>query len=405
MNVILVRMALLFAAITLAEPAILQAKSFASSSSPFVEHPVQHPLDGRTGYKWRTGVGSWGENLAQESLRLRGFNEIHEIKNASNHGIDRIAIKRGVDGKVVDAKFVEVKTTRSSKPTLGKTRSGGQLSRNDLARHLRNMRNSGDPSLKKLAVELGRFQRSIGRSVESLGELIHVNTKTGRITGYAADGKLVRYSVSIERLLKSLLAKAHMPHVRDWASRTLAQWDQIRSTRMSMWLGKNVAQQSRAAVLTTSGRAASASRVAVLRQSRSAVSTRLIQRSAGRIALVVALAIDAKDLFDTEYAYRTGRISVRERNVQLASTLGGMGGAFAGAWAGGATGAWLGGFGGPFAWATVPAGGFVGAVIGGVGGYFGGSAVAGYGATAWYNSIDASVRDKFETAWLNTGAM
>lgn len=383
-------------------PCSAQASTFSVAASPFVEHPVHHPIQSRSGSIWRSRVGAWGENLAESSLRLRGFNEIHEIKNGSNNGIDRVAVKRGPSGEILDAKFVEVKTTRSAKPRLGRTRYGGtQMSRKWLAGNFSKMRNSGDPALKKLALEISRFRKASGLPIESFGEIAHVNMRAGTLTGYSANGQAVKYGQSIERLLKNVQAKAGTQQARNWATRTLSQWDQIRSASMTNWLGKSVSQQSSKSVLSNSGRGLAATRTAVLRQSRSAIATRVLQRSAGRVAIVVALAMDAKELFDTEYAYRTGAISVRQRNVQLVSTLGGMGGAFAGASAGGLTGAWIGGFGGPFAWFTVPAGGFVGAVLGGVGGYFGGSAVAGYGATAWYNSIDASVKDKFEIAWLN----
>jgi hypothetical protein len=173
------------------------------------------------------------------------------------------------------------------------------------------MRNSGDPALKKLALELSRFRKASRLPVESFGEIAHVNTKTGTLTGYSADGRAVKYSQSIEKLLKNVQAKAGTRQARNWATRTLSQWDQIRSSSMSNWLGKSVTQQSRKSVLANSGRGLAATRTAVLRQSRSAMATKVLQRSAGRIAIVVALAMDAKELFDTEYAYRTGAISVR----------------------------------------------------------------------------------------------
>ena len=276
------------------------------------------------------------------------------------------------------------------------------MSRKWLASNISMMRNSGDPALKKLAREFSVFRKASGRTIESFGELIHVNTRTGMLTGYSADGRSIRYSESLGRLLKNLQLKARNPHVHIWATRTLSQWDSIRSTSMSTWLGKNVSQQSTKSILASSAQGFAVKRIAVLRQSRVALVTKVMLRSAGRIAFVVALAMDAKELFDTEYSYRTGAISARQRNMQLASKAGGIGGAAAGAWAGGVTGAWLGGFGGPVAWLTVPAGGIVGAAIGGVSGYIGGSAVAGYGATAWYNSIDVAVRNKVELAWLGS---
>jgi hypothetical protein len=295
-----------------AAPRLAQAKTFAVTASPFVEHPVHHPIQCRSGSVWRSRVGTWGENLAGETLRLRGFNEIHEIKNGSNNGIDRIAVKRGPSGGILDAKVVEVKTSRSARPKLGRTRYGGtRMSRKWLATNFSQMRNSGDPALKKLALELSRFRKASRLPVESFGEIAHVNTKTGTITGYSADGRAVKYSQSIEKLLKNVQAKAGTRQARNWATRTLSQWDQIRSSSMSNWLGKSVTQQSRKSVLANSGRGLAATRTAVLRQSRSAMATKVLQRSAGRIAIVVALAMDAKELFDTEYAYRTGAISVR----------------------------------------------------------------------------------------------
>jgi|GEM_PF-2599487 hypothetical protein len=389
--------------LSFAMPEIANARTFGVATSPFVDHPVQHPIQGRSSSVWRSRVGTWGENLAEEFLRLRGFNEIHEIKNGSNNGIDRIAIKRRPNGEILDSKFVEVKTSRSTRPKLGMTNYGGtQMSQNWLANNFSKMRSSGNPALKKLALELSHFRKVSGKSIESFGEIIHVNTSTGRITGYSADGRAVRYSQSIERTLRNVEAKAGRQEARSWATRTLSQWDQVRAVRMSNWLGVSVPQQSNKLLLSNAGSGISATRTEVLRQSRSTAARKLLLRSAGRIALVVALAMDAKELFDTEYAFRTGAISVRQRNIQHISTIGGIGGAFAGASAGGLTGVWVGSFGGPFAWITVPTGGFIGAVVGGVGGYFAGSEVARYGATAWYNSIDASVREKFEVGWINT---
>lgn len=372
-------------------------------AGPLVDHPVHHPLEGRAASAWRSRVGTWGETLVEETYRLRGFSEIHEIKNGSNNGIDRIAVNRGPRGKLLDVRFVEVKTTRSVSPRLSRTRYGGtQMSRNWLAANLKEMRGSGDPALKKLALEISRFRRSSGVPIQSLGEITHVNTRTGRLTGYTADGREMKYSESIERLLKKIQDRGGSQQIRAWSTRTLSEWDQIRSATMTHWLGKSVSRESSESLLSNSGRVLPAAGATVLRKSRSTVATKLLRRSAGRIAALVALVMDAKELYDTEYAYRSGSISVRQRNIQLLSSLAGMGGAFLGASAGGITGAWLGALGGPFAWITVPAAWTIGAVFGGVGGYFGGSAVAGYGATVWYKSIDASVKEKFEISWLNT---
>ena len=106
-----------------------------------------------------------GREFCRETYRLRGFNEIHEIKNGSNNGIDRIAVKRGPSGQLLDIKFVEVKTTRSASPRLNKTRYGGtQMSRKWLAANLKEMRTSGDPALKKLALRNQPLSESIRRA-------------------------------------------------------------------------------------------------------------------------------------------------------------------------------------------------------------------------------------------------
>lgn len=372
--------------------------------SPLVDHPVHHPSGVRSASRWKSSVGSWGENFAEQTLRLRGFDEIHEIKTGGNHGLDRVAVKRGVDGSIKDVKYVEVKATRSSKPRLNRTKfSGTQMSRKHLADNLKKMRNSGDPSLRKLALELGRFRRSSGVPVEKMGEVIHISTQTGLVTTYSGDLKTVKSVESAERLLKQVRRRAGSAEARRWAVRTLAAWDQIRSQSMTSYLGKNVAQQSRSAILANATRSAGSIEAAALRQSRLLLTKKIMQRAAGPIAIAVSLAFDAKEVFDTEYAFRTGAISGRQRNVQLLTTFGGAAGAFAGASAGGAAGMWIGAFGGPLAWITVPVGGFLGTTIGGIGGYFGGSTITGYGASAWYGSIDASVREKFEQYWLATG--
>jgi hypothetical protein len=267
------------------------------------------------------------------------------------------------------------------------------------------MRQSGDENLKRMALEVSRFRKSSGRTIESLGEVIHINTKSGRLTGYASDGLKVKYSQSMDRLLMHVQKRAASSDVRKWATRTLAQWDQIRAQSMSSWLGKSLSQQSRKTVLKTSGRGlAAATRKVALRKSRAVLAKKILLKSAGPIGMVVSFALDAEEFANTEYLYQTGAISKRQRNIHHVTAAGGWAGATGGATAGAVAGAWLGAFGGPAAWATVPAGTVIGGVSGGIGGYLGGSVVAGYGVNTWYNSIDASVREKFETAWLETGS-
>lgn len=384
---------------------VTSAGSFGLVSSGLVDHPVTLPTNVRSASMWRGRTGAWGENFAEQTLRLRGFQEIHEFKSGSNGGIDRVAVKRGADGSLKDVKFLEVKTSRGGTPTLGQTRYGGmQMSKKWLAKNLLNMRRNGNPSMRTLALDISRFRKASGRSIESLGEVMHVNPRTGMVTGYMADGKTVKYSESVERLLKSIQKRASSKTVRRWATGSLSAWDQIRSSRMSSWLGKTVAQQSKTSILATSGSLQNGLRRGLLNQSRRVAMTRVLVRAAGPIAVVVGLAIDAKELADVELAYQRGQISLRDRNIAHAIKAGGMSGAFAGALGFGATGAWLGAFGGPFAPITIPVGTLVLGTVGGVGGYMAGSAVAGYAATAWYDSIDAKVRDRFEQEWLSLRA-
>lgn len=381
------------------------AGTYGLLSSPLVDHPISLPTEHRSAFMWRSRTGAWGEGLAEQILRLRGFHEVHEFKSGSNGGIDRVAVKRGVNGSLEDVKFLEVKTSRGSSPKLGQTRYGGrQMSRKWLGKNLVYMRRNGNESMRRLALDISRFRKATGRSIESLGEVMHVNTRSGVVTGYLTDGRSVKYSDSVEHVLKNVQKRARSSSARRWATRSLANWDQISSGRLSSWLGTSVGQQSRKSLLATSGSVQSGLRRGLVTQSRRVAVTKILVRAAGPVAVAIGLAIDAKELTDVEMSYRRGLISLRQRNVSHASTIGGLSGAFAGAWAGGATGAWLGAYGGPFAEITVPAGAFVGAVIGGVGGYVGGSAVAGYAATAWYDKVDSEVRNRFESEWVSLPA-
>lgn len=381
---------------------VATAGSFGLVSSNLVDHPVTLPTNMRSASMWRGRTGAWGESFAEQTLRLRGFQEIHEFKSGSNGGIDRVAVKRGADGSLKDVKFLEVKTSRGSTPQLGLTRYGGrQMSRQWLAENMLNMRRNGDSSMKKLALDISRFRKGSGRSIESLGEVMHVNTRSGSVTRYMADGKTVKYSESIERLLKNLQKSASSKVARHWATRHLSVLDQMRTIQMLPWLGNTFAQQTKSSILATSGIPQNGLRRGLLNQTRRIAMTKILVRAAGPIAVFVAVSIDAKEIADVELAYRSGKISLSQRNIVHASTVGGLTGFIAGGMAGGATGAWVGAFGGPFAEITVPAGAFIGATIGSVGGYVAGSAVAGFVATAWYDSIDSKLRDRFEREWLS----
>jgi hypothetical protein len=382
------------------------AQDYFFSNSALVDHPALHPVASRTISSYKSGVGTWGEQLIEELIKKRGFNEIYEVKNSKNNGIDRIAIKRKPNGEILEVKFVEVKTSRSPKPKLIETRtSGTQMSRKWLADKLNDMRRTGDPELRKLALETSRFHKASGLNLMSSGEVIHINTKTDKLVTYAADGRTVKAEMNVTRLLTTLQKRGSTPEMRSHAVRQLAMWDQIKATSQSSYLGRSATQQAKNALVEQIARSGSDFgdiSDSVSRQSRSKQVTALVKRSAGRIAVVVSLAIDAKELFDIEYAYRSGTISLRQRNTQIASKIGGMAGAAAGASAGAMTGAWIGTAGGPFAWITVPTGAIVGSAVGGAAGYWGGSTVATMGANAWYDSIDFSVKERVEIAWLQS---
>jgi hypothetical protein len=365
--------------------------------SQLVRHPVTHPVSVRTPYSWNQGTGAWGENFADQILRLRGYNEVYEIKTGSNQGIDRVAVKRDPGGRISDVRFVEVKANRADRLKLGETkRSGRQLSRKWTADRLNAMRRSTDPRVRDLAREIRQYSKSSGKSLESLGEAWHIQTHTGKLTRYAADGTTELSSVSVERLLKQVERRASSAEYRSWAAGSLAEWDQIRATSMSNWLGRSAAQTEREAVLATAGRTGAAIERTVVAQGRKVLVKRLLVRAAGPIAALIALALDVKQMVDIERQFRSGAISLRQRNIRQITIGGGVAGAWTGGWAGGITGAWIGGFGGPFAEITVPVGIFVGATIGGIGGYIGGTAVAGYAATSWYSSIDSKIRERLE---------
>ncbi len=133
-----------------------------------------------------------------------------------------------------------------------------------------------------------------------------MSTIDWRMTAFAPAGQTERYSVPIEGLLKKIQSTASSKYTRSWAGRTLTEWDDIRSTQMSSWLNKSAAKQSQTAILDRSTKR-SALIGKTSQQSNRAVTRNLLGRSAGRLALVVALAVDAKELFDVEYQYRSGR--------------------------------------------------------------------------------------------------
>jgi hypothetical protein len=357
-----------------------------------VDHPLvaSHPV--RTAGAWRQGLGRFGESLAGGSLQLRGY-EVIDMKLPGNRGIDLVTVKRSAAGTVTDIRLIEVKTHYgSSRPHLGQTRVGKQMSRQWLADRLRALRASGEQG-RKLALEISRFRRAEGIPLERLGEVHDVNLRTGRYTIRNPVSMAQRAGpMSIERLINRVSGRSTQPASQTWAMRHLSQFDQLRQARMGNWLNANSSTR-------TFGRASS-TQIALLEEKQALRGARRgLIRAAGRVAVVVAVAMDAHEIYGHIRDYQTGKLSQREFNITIARSGGGI----AGAWGGAAGGAWvgaqIGGLGGPLAWVTVPAGGVIGGAIGGVAGYFGGSYAGEFTAQAWYGSLDRNVRERV-SGWL-----
>ena len=363
---------------------------------PPVTNPVDHPLVAadpvRTAGVWRQEVGRFGESLASGSLQLRGY-EVIDTKLPGNRGIDLVAVKRNADGILVDVRLIEVKTHYGKNgPRLGQTRVGPQMSRQWLADRLRALRASGEKG-RKLALEISRFCRAEGIPLERLGEVHDFNLRTGRYTIRDPVSMAERAGpMSIERLLNRVSSHSTQPASQTWAMRHLSQFDQIRQARMGNWLSASSSTRSFDRVSSTQ---------LVLLEEKQALrgARRGLVRAAGRVAIAVAVAMDAYEIYGHVHDYRLGKLSQQEFIIALARSGGGL----AGAWGGAAAGAWvgmqIGALGGPWAWVTVPVGMFIGGAVGGVAGYFGGSYVGEFTAQMWYGSLDRNVRERV-SGWL-----
>lgn len=376
--------------------AALTATAHAQAVTAPVASPVDHPLltgqPVRTAGAWRKGVERFGETLAGGSLRLRGY-EVVDAKLPGNRGIDLVAVKRGPAGTVTDVRLIEVKTRYGQgRPRLGMTRDGLQTSRTWFAARLLALRSAGEPG-RKLALEISRFRRAEGIPLERLGEVHDVNLRTGRYTVRDPVGMAGRAGpVSIERLLGHVSGHSAQPASRAWATRHLSQLDQLRQARMGNWLSAGPPARAFDRV--------SSAPIVLLEEAQARRGARRgLVRAAGRVAVVVAVAADAYDIYGHARDYRLGHLSRQQFAAALARSAGGI----AGAWAGAAGGAWVGvqvgALGGPWAWVTVPVGGVVGGAVGGVAGYLGGSHAGEFTARAWYGSLDGGVRERV-SGWL-----
>ena len=375
-----------------------QGYSFADSS--LVEHPVFHPMESRTAKAWKDDLGAFGEGLVHIYLeKLDRFQDVYEIKNASNNGIDRIAIRRGADGKITDVRFIEVKTT-NAKPILAMTKNGVQLSDRHIRAKLDECRRSDGGEMQKLVQEIEDFCVSKGKPLSYFAELWHFNPMSGKMFVFKADGKTEKAVLSINKTLQNIIKRSRSKTVRDYCVKHLALWDQITAANQASYL-VDATSQSIPLRNTVSfkqlSNSLSKADTAVTSASKQILA--VIGRNAGRIAIVLAVALDAKDLFDVEYAYRTGAISRRHRNIRFLSAVGGLTGAYGGASSGVMAGVWIGSFGGPWG---IFAGSVIGGFAGGVAGYVGGSSLAQTGANTWYSNLDKSVQEKVDQIYLQS---
>lgn len=387
-------------AVLLAESIECSGQISAVLAPPLVQHPVASPVTVPTAKAWRSSLGAWGESLTDQTLRLQGY-DVMEIKSPGNQGFDRVAVKRGPGGVLVDARIVEVKTHRGSKARLNKTRhSGRQMSWKWMTDRLRDMRRSGAPAVKELASEISRFTKQKGIPLTSIGEIHDINTRTGRFTRFAADNVSELSSESVEHYLSRIQKRASSPSARGWATRSLSEWDQIRACPMTTWQELS-GKTSRSSILRKLRLRRASGVTALAKNGQRALLKRVATRAAGPVGFLLAVAFDAKDAYDLEMSYSAGKISLRERQIGRTRITGGATVAFAGGAAGAYAGGWIGTFGGPFAPVTIPLGVIIGGGVGGAIGYMGGSVAGEYAATAWYDSIDNEIQERFEAEFLS----
>jgi len=357
---------------------------------PAVNHPIVATNPVRTAVSWRRGIEGFGESLVSGSLKLRGY-EVLNSKVEGNQGIDLIAIKRNAAGTITDIRLIEVKAHyNDGLPHLGQTRYGLQTSRRWFDGRLLALSSRGDEG-RRLASEILRFRKAKGIPIEQLGEVHDINLRNMKYSIRNPATLTERAGpMSVPRLLDQITTRA--PAYRPWALEHLARSDQIRESRMGTWLAES--PSARAFDRVTSTRILSIEERQALRGM-----GRALARSIGRIALVVAVAVDAYEIYGHIRDYSSGSISRQEFVVAIARSGSGIVGAWAGATGGAFAGAWVGAFGGPFAWVTVPVCGFVGGAAGGIIGYLGGSYVGNAAAQAWYRFLDQKVKDLIDE-WL-----
>ena len=353
----------------------------------FADHPVIDSVAPVTQHQWRRSVGDFGETMAAENFRLRGFQDVVEVKAGGGQGIDLVAIRRGPGGEIAEVRIVEVKTHYSARSArMSQTRHGRQMSRDWLARKFREMHRSPDSSTRELAREISRFRREQGIPVERLGEIHEVNLRNRTYTVRGTDGS-IRSDRSLGPYLREIEQRTSSPGTRNWARTHRERLPAITEARMP----QRTSMEGRAtAAVENPGRTGNA-----------AISTekarpKILLRAAGPLGAFAAAAADAHELYGHWSDYEQGRMTRDEFRRRIARSGGGIAGAGAAATGGAYTGAKMGA---PFGPKGVVIGAVIGGGVAGVAGYFGGSAAAGALADTWIGRMDKDVKEGLDQ-WL-----
>ena len=361
-----------------------------------VDHPITaaHPV--RSAGMWRKGVGEFGETFVDGILKARGYQEVKEVKLGSNHGVDRVALKRDGTGALKEVKLVEAKAHYGKgKPKLGMTKNGRQMSRDWLADWLKKLRNSGKAN-RALAKEISDFVKARKIPLTTLGEVHDINLRSGKYTVRNSLTMAERSGpISIERLLGNIASRSRNQEISVWAKRNLVQFDQIRMARMNSWLTEGTNARALNSVTTRN--------VATQITKQSAKGgERAILRAAGPIGIAIAISVDVHEVYGHVRDFRAGKISKRERNIAVSRSIGGIYYAAQGAWIGAEVGAAVGSLGGPAAPVTVPVGAVVGGAAGGALGYQAGAHIGESAASAYYRTLDKTVKNNVDAWFIQT---
>ncbi len=272
------------------------------------------------------------------------------------------------------------------------TKNGIQMSRDWLAEWLRKLRNSGKAN-RALAKEISDFVKVHKIPITTLGEVHDINLRSGKYTVRNPLTMTERSGpMSIERLLGNIASRSRNQEISVWAKRNLAQLDQIRMARMKSWLTEG--RNARALNSVTTRKVVTQ----ITKQSAKA-GERAFLRAAGPIGIAVAASIDVYEVYEHVRDFRAGKISNREMNISVTSSIAGIYGAWQGARVGMQVGGGIGSLGGPKGQVL---GAAVGGAIGGVLGYKGAATVGESAASAYYRNLDKPVKNELDIWFIKT---